>query len=119
MGVWIGLAALALQILFAPVFSAQALAMALDPLADATICSAAPASDADRSPVPMKHDGHCAECCLIHCAADAPPSLPPVALDFVLPRAEPAVPAAAYARPLTRGPPPRALPATGPPFNLA
>jgi hypothetical protein len=66
--------------------------------------------------MPMKH---CADCCVIHCVADAAPSLPPAALDFVMPTVAQDAPSVAYARPLTRGPPPRALPATGPPSSLA
>lgn len=118
MGVWIGLAALALQILLAPMLSGRVLAMALDPLADAQICLSAPGTGGDHVPMPMGHMGHCADCCLVHCAVDAAPTLPPVALDFTRPRLALAVPAISYARPLTRGPPPRALPATGPPFTL-
>jgi len=114
MGVWIGLVALALQIVLAPVFSGRALAMALDPLADAQIC----ATSSDSRPMPMDHAGHCSECCLIHCAVDAAPVLAPVSLDFVLPRLDSILPAIAYVRPLTRGPPSRALPATGPPSIL-
>jgi hypothetical protein len=113
-GAWFGLAALALQILLAPVFSGRALAMALDPLADAQICATGNGSGS----MPMDHHAHCAECCLVHCAADAGPVMAPVAIDFPQPFAAPAMPAASYARPLVRGPPSRALPATGPPAAL-
>lgn len=119
MGVWIGLAALALQIVLAPVFSGRALAMALDPLGDAQICVTMPGPGGGHAPMPMDHAGHCADCCVTQCAVDAPPNLPPAALDVLQPRLAEAPPAAAYARPLSRGPPPRALPATGPPFTLA
>ena len=115
LGVWIGLAALTLQILLAPVFSGRALAMTLDPLADARIC----ATGAGSNPTPMDHDAHCAECCLIHCVSDAGPVLAPVAIDFPRPRVSAVMPASSYARPLVRGPPSRALPATGPPSTLA
>lgn len=118
MGVWIGLAALALQIALAPVFSGRALAMALDPLADAQICVTLPGAGDDRAPAPMDHAGHCADCCLTQCAVDAPPTLPPAVLDLNQPRPADAPPGIAYARPLTRGPPQRALPATGPPSAL-
>lgn len=118
-GIWIGLAALALQIMLSPVLSGWALAMELDPLADAKICSATLGAPNKLAPMPMKHAGHCAECCLVHCAAEVAPGLAPAAFDFVLPPAADALSAAVYLRPLTRGPPPRALPATGPPSTLA
>ena len=115
LGVWIGLAALALQIALAPVFSGRALAMALDPLSDMQICATAPGSDGQGSPNPMTHSGHCAECCLVHCVTGAPPVLAPDIVEFPLPQALAVVAEASYALPLSRGPPPRSLPATGPP----
>jgi len=113
MGVWIGLAALALQIIFSPVFSSHALAMALDPLADVQIC----ANGDNSHPLPTHQPGNCTDCCLIHCMDDAGFALAPATPDIAKPRLVPSRPAAC-ARPLTRGPPSRAQPATGPPFSL-
>ncbi len=67
---WIGLAALALQIAFAPALSLRALAMDLDPLATAKLCE--PGRDVPMSP---DHAGHCTDCCVATCAAQAMPIL--------------------------------------------
>jgi len=75
---WIGLAALALQIAFAPALSLRALAMDLDPLAMAKLCE--PGRDVPMSP---DHAGHCTDCCMATCAAQ---TMPAVASSF-----EPAV----------------------------
>ncbi len=67
---WIGLAALALQIAFAPALSLRALAMDLDPLAAARLCE--PGRDVPMSP---DHAGHCTDCCVAACAAQTMPAM--------------------------------------------
>jgi hypothetical protein len=67
---WIGLAALALQIAFAPALSVRALAMDLDPLAMAKLCE--PGRDVPTSP---DHAGHCTDCCMAVCVSQAMPAL--------------------------------------------
>ena len=109
---WLGLAALALQISFAPALSMRALAMDLDPLAMANLCE--PGRDVPMSP---DHAGHCTDCCMAVCATQA---MPAMAADF-----EPAfaplrahqvfVLSPAAERPLARGPPVIASSPRGPP----
>jgi hypothetical protein len=72
---WLGLAALALQIAFAPALSLRALAMDLDPLAMAQLCE--PGRD-----VPMSPDraGHCTDCCMATCATTQ--AMPAMAASF-------------------------------------
>ena len=67
---WFGLAALALQIAFAPALSLRALAMDLDPLAMAKLCE--PGRDVPISP---DHAGHCTDCCMAACAVQTMPAM--------------------------------------------
>ena len=111
---WIGLAALALQIAFAPALSLRALAMDLDPLATAKLCE--PGRDVPMSP---DHAGHCTDCCVAICAAQTMPAMaasfepafsPPRDQAFILsPAAEP---------PPARGPPALAARPRGPPIPV-
>jgi hypothetical protein len=108
---WIGLAALALQIAFAPALSLRALAMDLDPLAMAKLCE--PGRDVPMSP---DHAGHCTDCCMTACAAQAMPAVAPsfeAAFAPVREQAFIAFPAAE--RPPARGPPVLAAAPRGPP----
>ena len=108
---WLGLAALALQISFAPALSLRALAMDLDPLAMAKLCE--PGKDVPMSP---DYAGHCTDCCMAVCAVQALPSL---AADFgpafAPPRQQTFILTPAAERPLARGPPAFAFTPRGPP----
>jgi len=108
---WLGFAALALQIAFAPVLSLRALAMDLDPLAMARLCE--PGREVPMSP---DHAGHCTDCCVAACAAQALPAIPtapePV---FSAPRGQIAVLTPAAEKPLARAPPAAAFAPRGPP----
>ena len=112
---WFGLAALALQIAFAPALSMRALAMDLDPLSMAKLCE--PGREVPMAP---DHAGHCTDCCMATCATAQ--VLPAMAASF-----EPAfAPASDQAlvltpaaeRPLARGPPSLAFSPRGPPFPV-
>jgi hypothetical protein len=74
LGGWLGLLAVALQLAFAPILSQRALAMAIDPLADAEFCLSSPQ---DSTPLPTQpgHPGHCDQLCLAACATHACPGL--------------------------------------------
>ncbi|HMA51598.1 MAG TPA: hypothetical protein VKP60_17685 [Magnetospirillaceae bacterium] len=109
---WFGLAALALQIAFAPALSLRALAMDLDPLAMAKLCE--PGRDVPMAP---NHAGHCTDCCMATCAASQ--AMPAMAASFE-PAFEPVgdqvlVLSPAVERPLARGPPALAFSPRGPP----
>jgi hypothetical protein len=108
---WLGFAALALQIAFAPALSLRALAMDLDPLAMAKLCE--PGRDVPMSP---DHAGHCTDCCVAACAAQVLPALPPAPEPvFAAPRSQVALLTPAAEKPLARGPPALAFAARGPP----
>lgn len=113
LGWWIGLAAMALQIALSPVLSSRALAMELDPLAQAQICTTAP--DGSQMP-PADHAAHCADCCMIHCAPGIGAVLAPVTLDFQAPKFQAEPFDLARAAHLPRGPPRRGFFARGPPI---
>jgi hypothetical protein len=108
---WLGLAALALQIAFMPALSLRALAMDLDPLTTARLCE--PGKSVPMSP---DHAGHCTECCVAACAAQA---MPTMAADFGLafapPRNQAVTLAPAAGTPLARAPPALAFTPRGPP----
>jgi hypothetical protein len=111
---WIGLAALALQISFAPALSLRALAMDLDPLAMAKLCE--PGKDVPMSP---DHAGHCTDCCVAACAAQAMPILAADAAPAFVPlRQEAVILSPAAGRPLARGPPTLAAKPRGPPIPV-
>jgi hypothetical protein len=115
LGWWIGLAAMALQIAFAPILSSRALAMELDPLAQVQICVTPP--DGSQSPqMPADHAGHCTECCIIHCGIQGAPILPPIALEFPVPQAGPVSYRPLGDLPPLRGPPRSGFTARGPPI---
>ena len=108
---WLGLAALALQISFAPALSLRALAMDLDPLAMAKLCE--PGRDVPMSP---DHAGHCTDCCVAACAVQVLPAMPPAPGPvFAAPRVETVVFAAAAETPRARAPPAAAFAPRGPP----
>jgi hypothetical protein len=109
---WLGLAALALQIAFAPALSLRALAMDLDPLAMARLC----ASETEHGGPASDHAGHCTECCVAACAAHAMPALTPLSEPaFALSPSKIAVVSPAAETPPARGPPTLGFDPTGPP----
>jgi hypothetical protein len=108
---WIGLAALALQIAFAPALSLRALAMDLDPLAMAKLCE--PGRDVPTSP---DHAGHCTDCCMAVCVSQAMPALAASFEPAFEPPGEQTVVFSPGAeRPPARGPPGIAYSPRGPP----
>jgi hypothetical protein len=108
---WIALAALALQIAFAPALSMRALALDLDPLAMAKLCE--PGRDVPMSP---DHAGHCTDCCVAVCAAQAMPALASsFEPAFSPPEEQLAILAPVPEHPRARAPPALAFTPRGPP----
>lgn len=111
---WIGLAALALQIAFAPALSLRALAMDLDPLAMAKLCE--PGRDVPMAP---DHAGHCTDCCMAVCATQAMPAMEATFEPAFAPLAEQTFILSPTAeRPPARGPPVLAFSPRGPPLPV-